>query len=190
MPKTYIDKLTLPVKNGTSVVDVEFTIKDSEARELIQDLGNAIYWIGVTTTTLTDGATTNPIPVDKGGAEPESVTARLGGLASYGGSEFVWNGSAWQEFGKNNFGALAFKSSASASYQPAGQVSVTKGNDTTSSVTPVGVEGEAPYFTVSGETAVFHAGAVTTAGTAVSVVTASGDVSATFTGTQATITVE
>lgn len=189
MPATYLSKLTLPVNVGGTVTNVEYTIKDAEARELIEQIGHAIYWIGVTTTALTDGATTNPIQVSG-----ESVTANLGGMASYGGSEFVWNGTAWQELGKNNFGALAFKSSASGSYTPAGSVNVTQGEDTTASVTPFGTAGSLPdaYFTVSGETATFNwsAGSLPTAGTAVDVVTAAGAVSAAFVGTEATITVE
>ena len=189
MPATYLSKLTLPVNVGGTVQNVEYTIKDAEARELIEDIGHAIYWIGVTTTALTDGATTNPITVNS-----ESVTANLGGLASYEGSEFVWNGSAWQELGKNNFGALAFKSSASGDYTPAGQVNVTQAADTTASVTPFGTAGTLPdaTWTVSGETATFtfDAGTLPTAGTDVDVVTAAGAVSATFTGTEATITVE
>jgi hypothetical protein len=167
-------------------------IKDAEAWQEIADIktqiSGAMHWAGITTTELSDGSTTNPITV--GG---ESVTANLGGMASYGGSEFVWNGSAWQELGKNNFGALAFKSSASASYTPAGTVNVTQGEDTTASVTPFGSAGTLPdaYFTVSGETATFNwsAGTLPAAGTAVDVVTYSGDVSATFSGTEATITV-
>jgi len=189
MPATYLSKLTLPVNVGGTVQNVEYTIKDAEARQLIEDLGHALYWIGVTTDALTDGATTNPITVNG-----ESVTAKLGGMASYSGSEFVWNGSAWQELGKNNFGALAFKSSASGDYTPAGQVNVSQAADTTASVTPFGTAGSLPdaYFTVSGETATFNwdAGALPTAGTAVDVVTAAGAVTATFAGTQATITVE
>lgn len=189
MPATYLSKLTLPVNVEGTVQNVEYTIKDAEARQLIEDLGHALYWIGVTTDALTDGATTNPITVNG-----ESVTAKLGGMASYSGSEFVWNGTAWQELGKNNFGALAFKSSASGDYTPAGQVNVSQAADTTASVTPFGSAGTLPdaYFTVSGETATFNwdAGALPTAGTAVDVVTAAGAVTATFAGTQATITVE
>ena len=189
MPATYLSKITLPVDVAGTLTPVEFTIKDAEAREMIQDLGHVLYWIGVTTDALTDGATTNPITV--GG---ESVTAELGGMASYGGSEFVWNGSAWQEFGKNNFGALAFKSSASGDYTPAGSVNVTQAEDTTASVTPFGSAGTLPAatWTVSGETATFafDAGTLPSAGTAVDVVTAAGEVSASFSGTAATITVE
>lgn len=189
MPAVYLSKITLPVNNNGTITNVEYTIKDAEARELIEAIGHAIYWIGVTTTALTDGATTNPIQVNS-----ESVTANLGGLASYDGSEFVWNGSAWQEMGKNNFGALAFKSSASGSYTPSGSVDVTQAADTTASVTPFGAAGTLPeaYFTVSGETATFNfsAGTLPSAGTAVDVVTAAGAVTAAFTGTAATITVE
>ena len=189
MPAVYLSKLTLPVNVEGTITNVEYTIKDAEARQLIEEIGHALYWIGVTTDALTDGATTNPITVNG-----ESVTAKLGGMASYSGSEFVWNGSAWQELGKNNFGALAFKSSASGSYTPAGQVDVTQAEDTTASVTPFGSAGSLPAatWTVSGETATFafDAGVLPSAGTAVDVVTAAGAVSATFSGTAATITVE
>lgn len=189
MPATYLSKLTLPVNVGGTVQNVEYTIKDAEARELIEDIGHAVYWIGVTTTALADGTTTNPIMVNG-----ESVTAKLGGLASYEGSEFVWNGSAWQELGKNNFGALAFKSSASGDYTPAGQVNVTQAADTTAPITPFGSAGTLPEatWTVSGETATFafDAGTLPEAGTDVDVVTAAGAVSAAFVGTAATITVE
>ena len=185
----FLSKITIPVNVEGTVTNVEYTLKDAEARQLIEDLGHALYWIGVTTTALTDGSTTNPIQVNG-----ESVTATLGGMASYGGSEFVWNGTAWQELGKNNFGALAFKSSASGNYTPAGQVNITQATDTTTSVTPFGSAGTLPdaYFTVSGETATFNfdAGSLPTAGTDVDVVTAAGGVTATFVGTAATITVE
>lgn len=189
MPATYLSKITLPVNVEGTIQNVEFTLKDAEARQLIEDIGHALYWIGVTTDILTDGATTNPITING-----ESVEAKLGGMASYSGSEFVWNGSAWQEMGKNNFGALAFKSSASGDYTPNGSVAITKGEDTTASVVPFGSAGSLPEatWTVSGETATFNfsAGTLPTAGTAVDVVTASGTDTAAFTGTAATITVE
>ena len=189
MPAVYLSKLTLPVNVGGTVTNVEYTIKDAEARQLIEDLGHALYWIGVTTTALTDGDTTNPITVNG-----ESVTAKLGGMASYSGSEFVWNGSAWQELGKNNFGALAFKSSASGSYTPAGTVSITQGTDTTAAIVGVSANGTLPdaYFTVSGETATFNwsQGALPTLAASVDAITARGADTASFSGTAATITVE
>lgn len=188
MPQ-YLSKLTLPVNVDGSIVPVEYTIKDAEARQLIEDLGHVLYWVGVTTDVLTDGATTNPITVNG-----DSVEVHLGGMASYSGSEYVWNGSAWQEFGKNNFGALAFKSSASGDYTPAGSVAITKGADTTNTVVPFGTAGTLPEATwsVSGETATFafDAGSLPTAGTTQTFVTESGTDTAAFTGTPATITVE
>lgn len=188
MPAVYLSKLTLPVNVSGTVSNVEYTIKDAEARQLIEDIGHAIYWIGVTTSELSDGATTNPIQVNG-----ESVTANLGGLASYDGSEYVWNGSAWQELGKNNFGALAFKSSAEATYTPAGSVAITQGTDTTAAIVGVSANGTLPdaYFTVSGETATFNwsAGALPTLASSVDAITARGTDTAAFTGTEATITV-
>ena len=188
MPAVYLSKLTLPVNVGGTVSNVEYTLKDAEAREMIEDLGHALYWIGVTTTALTDGDTTNPIQVNG-----ESVTAKLGGMASYDGSEYVWNGSAWQELGKNNFGALAFKSSASGTYTPAGSVAITQGTDTTASIVGVSANGTLPdaYYTVSGETATFNfsQGALPTLATAVDAITVRGADTAAFTGTEATITV-
>ncbi|MBR2246055.1 MAG: hypothetical protein IJ880_03365 [Bacilli bacterium] len=53
-----------------------------------------LKWIGVTTTALSDGSTTNPITIDG-----KSVTAVAGDTASYNSKEFVFNGTIWQEFG-------------------------------------------------------------------------------------------
>ncbi len=179
-----ISKLALPVEVSGSIQTVEYDIKDAVARERISELGKALYWIGVTTTALTDGATTNPITV--GG---ESVTAKAGGVAQYDGEEFAFDGTAWQKLGEGNLGSLAYKNSAEATYTPSGSVTVTKGNDTTASVTPFGTAGSLPTWSVSGETATFGAGTLPTAGTAVTVVTESGTDTASFNGTEATITV-
>lgn len=125
MPNSVISQIVI----GSNTYD----IKDAYARQLIEDLGDAVYWIGVTTTALTDGATTNPITVSG-----ESVTADIGGMAQYSGEEFVWNGSAWQSIGKNNFGDLAFADTASASYTPEGTIEVTPTTDSVYSITDVG----------------------------------------------------
>lgn len=191
MPANYLSKITLPVDGQL----VEYTIKDAEARQLIEEIGHAIYWVGVTTDALADGATTNPITI--GG---ESVEVKLGGLASYDGSEFVWNGSSWQEMGKNNFGALAFKSSASGDYTPSGTVdapTITVTDDATDTVYSITDVGTLPAATwsVSGETATFNfaAGTLPTKGSAQTVVSSMGVISASapaFTGTAATVTVQ
>ena len=184
MSATYLSKLTLPTNVSGTVTNVEYTLKDAEARQMIEDLGHALYWVGITTTALTDGATTNPITVND-----ESVEVKVGGVASYDGLEFVFNGTAWQAFGHANFGALAFKSSASGSYTPAGSVAITQGTDTTDSVVGVSANGTEPYFTVSGETATFNAGAMPTLASSKTFITARGTDTAAFTGTAATITV-
>lgn len=189
MPAVYLSKLTLPVNVNGEIQNVEYTIKDAEARALIEAMGDALQWLGVTTTELVDNVTTSPT-ITIGG---ESVTATTGGMAQYNGEEFVYNGSTWQSIGKNNFGALAFKSSAEGSYTPGGSVAITKGTDSTDSVTGVSSVGTLPecYFTVSGETATlnFSAGTLPTPDTAKTFMTARGDDTAAFTGTAATITV-
>ena len=185
MPNQMISQITIPVDVEGTITNVTFDIKDAGARDMIENIGHAVYWMGVTTTAITDGATTNPIQING-----EAKTATLGGLASYTGTEFVWNGTAWQEMGNSNLGALAFKSSASGSYQPAGTVAVQKAADTKTSVTPMATQGTLPSMTVSGEVLTFNPGTLPTAGAPINVVSESGEVTATFTGTQTTITVE
>ena len=109
-----ISKITLP--SGTT-----YDLKDATARSQIAALSNYTAFAGVTTTALTDGSTTSTIVV--GGND---VTAQTGMIATYGSKEFVWNGSAWQEFGDlSALGNLAYSDTASASYTPAGSVSST-----------------------------------------------------------------
>lgn len=62
----------------------------------IQALVSAKDWIGVTTTALTDGSSTNPITING-----TSVTAESGDITSYNNVEFIFNGSIWQEFGRS-----------------------------------------------------------------------------------------
>lgn len=107
-----IKQITLP--SGTT-----YDIVDQGARDLIDQIQSYTEYLGVTTTALTDGATTNPITI--GG---KSVTAKKGNIANYGSKEFIWNGSAWQEFGDmSGLGALAYKDSATGSYKPEGTIS-------------------------------------------------------------------
>lgn len=112
-----ISKITLP--SGTT-----YDIKDAVARQAI---GGFTKWLGVTTTELVDGASTNPITI--GG---ESVTAESGNIVSYGDKEFIFNGSVWQEFGDlGALGAMAYADTATGSVTPSGSVTLT-----TSSTTP------------------------------------------------------
>lgn len=98
----YISKVTLPSGNT-------YNIKDAAAREAIAALEGGSYFIGESTTPLTDQATTNPITVDG-----KSVTVTNGNIVVYGNAEFIWNGSKWIEFGDlSNLGKLAYKDSVS-----------------------------------------------------------------------------
>lgn len=170
-----LSQITLP--SGTT-----YNIKDTQARQ-------AKRWLGITTTALTDGATTNPITVDG-----QSVTAVAGDETSYDETEFIFNGTKWQEYGNlSGLGTLAYKDSASGSYTPQGSVAapdvtVTPSTDTIKPVTDVG---SMPTFTVSGETLIIGAGAVPTLGADKTFMTgASASASApAFTGTTGTVTV-
>ena len=110
----------------------EYNLKDAAARAAIAELEAYTDYLGVTTTVLTDGATTNPITI-----EGESVTAKKGNIANYGSKEFIFNGTAWQEFGDlSALGDLAYENTAEGSYTPAGTVtdpSVTIGGSATAS---------------------------------------------------------
>ncbi len=118
-----LSKITLP--SGTT-----YDIKDATAREMIEDLSGYTKYLGVTTTELEDGDTTNPIMING-----ESVTAVTGDIANYQSREFIFNGTAWQEFGDlSGLGDLAFKDTASGS----GTVEVPKTFSTT--ITPAAKE--------------------------------------------------
>ena len=84
MPNALVSQITIPVEVSGQVINVTYDIKDAYARQRIEQLGNAIYWMGVTTTELTNGSTTNPITI-----EGESETADVGGMAQYDGEEFI-----------------------------------------------------------------------------------------------------
>ena len=153
----YISQITLP--SGST-----YDLRDSEARELIEDLqeftSSGIHFRGTTTTELDDGANTNPILLDG-----EEYTAVTGDMVIYGTAginqeaprEFIYNGTKWTELGSTGaLKALAFKDSASVSYTPAGTVSIpsftgTAGKATTT-YTPRGSV-STPSFTGTASTA-------------------------------------
>jgi len=134
-----ISKITLP--SGTT-----YDLKDAWARQAIEDLSGYTYYGGVTTTPLTDGATTNPITI--GG---ESKTASTGMIVTYQAKEFIFNGEAWQEFGDlGALGDMAYVDTASASYKPAGSVSLTNTNKSAVVKTATGDATYTPAGTLSG----------------------------------------
>ena len=168
-----ISKITLP--SGTT-----YDFKDATARSQIAALSNYTAYAGVTTSELTDGSTTNPIVV--GG---NNVTATNGMICTYGSKEFIWNGSAWQEFGDlSALGNLAYSDTASAGYTPAGSVSASfTGSSSSVSITATAnANGNyTPAGSISGTT--FTGESMTSTGT----FTPSGSVS--FTNTNKTATV-
>lgn len=166
-----ISQITMP--SGTT-----YDIKDAQAR-------SAKGWIGITTTALTDGSTTNPITING-----ESVTATAGDITAYGQDEFIWNGSAWQAFGNlEDLGDLAWKDTATGSFTPAGSVSAPTITPTTTNVPNVTSVGSMPTFTVQNETLIITAGAVPTLGTAIECMTGATASAPTFTGTAGSVTV-
>lgn len=107
-----IKKILLP---GMSTA---YDIVDQGARDLIAELEDYTDYLGVTTTALSDGATTNPITIV---GESDPVTAKKGNIVNYGSVEFIFNGTAWAEFGDlSGLGDLAFEDTAEGSYTPAG----------------------------------------------------------------------
>lgn len=171
-----ISQITLP--SGTT-----YDLKDSQAR-------SAKAWLGVTTTELTDGSSTNPITI---GGEP--VTAVSGNITAYGNDEFIFNGTVWQAFGNlEDLGELAYEDSATGSFTPEGSVSkpsITV-TPTTANVPNVTDVGSMPTYTVTGETLVIGAGATPTLGTAIAAMTGASaelDAAPTFSGTAGTVTV-
>lgn len=121
-----ISKITLP--SGTT-----YDIKDATARAAIEAItgGDAVVFIGVSTSTITDGGTQTP--TISGWTGP----ATAGNLVFYGAQEYIYgNDSKWHALGDlSTLGALAQKDSASASYKPAGTVSKPSFTGSSSSVT-------------------------------------------------------
>lgn len=116
-------------------------VYDAVAREAI---AGGTHFLGVTSTAITDGATTNPITIGE-----DSVTAKNGDIVVYGNKEFIFASidSKWHELGDTTgLGALALKDSASTLYTPEGEIS--KPNVT---VTPTAV-GVAEFATAGSVT--------------------------------------
>lgn len=188
-----ISKVLLP--NGTT-----YDVKDATAREQIENIKGQVtgqmHYAGVTTTALSNGATTKPIQI--GGA---NYTQNNGDVVIYGEEEFVWSDSdqKWHEFGSTgSLKGFAFADLGTGSGKPSGTVGVSLN---TTTVKPMDSAGTLPSATmpkmtatVSGETlslgwtdGSFNAGSLPTAGNEVTVAT--GVKSATFSGNTLEISV-
>lgn len=82
-PRTYVDNA---VANVNSAVE--------KLKGDIGNLSNIMNFLGVTTTNLTDNATTNPITINN-----ENVTAVKGDVVVKDSAEFVFDGTNWKKIG-------------------------------------------------------------------------------------------
>lgn len=76
---------------------VTYALLRKKIKKLEEELDKRSKFLGITTTELHDGDTTNPILVDG-----EEVTAKAGDwtiVYNDSDKEFAYNGSIWQEFG-------------------------------------------------------------------------------------------
>lgn len=130
MPNPLISQITLPTGNT-------YDIKDAQARADIETIKGAVSggvsFLGITTTAITDGASTSTITIDG-----KQVSAINGALVIYGDDEFVWSesDSKWHRLGPSGtFRALAFKDSASGKFTPSGSITQPTFTGTASDVT-------------------------------------------------------
>lgn len=125
-----IKQITLPSGNTYYIKDDEVRIwigdgvtsgaekRLSDVEVEVAKLSNATHWLGITSTALSDGATTNPITING-----ESVTAVSGDIVQDANDvEFIFNGSAWQQFGASigTLKAFAFVDTGTVTITPAG----------------------------------------------------------------------
>lgn len=164
-----ISKITLP--SGST-----YNLKDETARNDIATLKSTVTgkmnYAGVTTTALSDGASTSPITI-----ADNDYTPKNGDVVIYGSEEFVFSTSdgKWHEFGSTgSLKALAFKDSASGSITPTGSVSqptfTGKAGTVSASYTP---GGSVEFTTGTGTANYTPAGNVSAPSISVSVNTAS-----------------
>lgn len=142
MANPIIYTVTMPSGNTYDLVD-------QGARDLIKELMNFREWLGVTTSEIEEGSTTNPVMIGT-----TEVTAEAGDVVSRDSDhkDFIFSSTGvWQNFGElTGLGALAFKDSASGLYTPTGTISAPTFTGTTmestGSYTPSGTISN-PEFT-------------------------------------------
>lgn len=185
----------------------EYDIKDATARQdiagILSDLSGAMHWVGVTTTPLTDGSTTQKVTIDS-----EDYTAQAGDVVAYGSQEFIWSdvSNSWRDFGSlGSLKALAFKDSATGTVTATGTVSkptftgtkksgltVSPASSGTATYTPGGTVSQPTFTGTAGSASATYtpAGSVTVKAGTNSKYSPAGTVTQpTFTGTAATLTV-
>ena len=153
-PKKYISVFN----DGTN----DLYIKDAEAQQAISELQKsvtgAMHFLGLSTTAITDEASTGPWVIESktyiasGTPEEGQILLKAGDAALYGKKEFVWNGSMWREYGDmSSLKSLAYKDASDI--ETAGS---TSSKMVTASVT--GVSGSTFVTGVDGSTTVYGCG--------------------------------
>ena len=149
-----ISKITLP--SGTT-----YDIKDATARSQIEALtgGDSVIFIGVSSVELTDGG--NQTPKVNG----ENKTPATGQLFFYGTQEFIYGpDSKWHALGSlDTLGDLAYKNTATGTYNTVNSVEVTTNTTTnkTATVSPA-ASGSATYTPDGSISGITWAGTSTT----------------------------
>jgi hypothetical protein len=93
---------TLSTNPTVNVVATEAAVAEEvkKINSAIEDLGSVMTFLGVTTTDVSKGTANSTATVKIGN---ENVTATIGDVVVYGidkPTEYIWNGSNWQEIGK------------------------------------------------------------------------------------------
>lgn len=132
------------IGNGTSAVttkaiDTTVTANSSNlvtsgaVASAISGLTGAMHFVGITTTALTDGATTATLAGD---GLNKTTGFVAGDVVIYGSAEFVWTGSAWELLGDEGSYALKSQVVQKADFTAKGQFLVGTGSGTYAAFAP------------------------------------------------------
>ena len=131
------------IGNGTSAVSTKAidTAVTANSTNLVTSgavsaalagLSGAMHFIGITTTVLTDGATTATLA---GTGLRKTTDFDAGDVVIYSDSEFVWTGSAWERLGRDSSWALDSAVIKKSEFTAIGQLIYGTGNGTYSFLT-------------------------------------------------------
>lgn len=125
----------------------------------VSGLSGAMHFIGVSTTSISDGGTETPT------VDGETVTKVVGDVVLYGNKEFVWTGSAWELLGDE--GSYALKTvtiTAGSGLTGGGDLSANRTISHSDTSTLSGAQGGTADVTTSGSESIHAIGSVTVDG--------------------------
>ena len=111
-------------------------------------LGQAMKFLGTTTTAISDGSTTKSIMINS-----KTTTAEAGNVVLYNGYEYVWTGSAWEQLGQE--GSFKVKQTAVASPSANGNATAfidTITQDANGNITATKKNVQFPVTSINGKT--------------------------------------